>query len=201
LSGEESLPVAPPNGRLSFRAMRNGAPLGAHELKFERLGERLTVDIIAEYTLKLAFVTLFRYRLQGREVWNGGLLESARFSTDNNGAKDFMRLQRGQDGFAVEGSRGKPYSAPLAWRPATHWNVQQLASTMINPQDGAPLTYTVRRLGLSRVVDAGGARKDAKHYSLLGESPLELWYDADETWVGLRAKATDGSLVTYLSGI
>ncbi len=83
-------PGVPKSGRLAFRALRNGSPLGRHEIKFSSSGDQLVVDVAADYVFKLAFVTLFRYRLQAREIWAGGLMQSVRAKTDNNGTAEFL---------------------------------------------------------------------------------------------------------------
>jgi hypothetical protein len=190
---------APASGRLAFKAFRNGAPLGAHEIRFTRQGGQFTAAITIDYVVKLAFVTLFRYRLRGEEIWQDGDLTAARFDTSENGKRHFTKLERGLTGFAVEGSAVKPYHASFDWRPATHWNKSQLLAPMINPQDGAVLKYRVKPLGAAQVADVGGACRDAMHFALEGELPLDLFYDASDIWAGLRAKAFDGSKITYLA--
>ena len=200
----EKTPAGPPgvpnDARLAFRARRNGAALGAHEIKFSRSGDQLVVDVAADYVFKLAFVTLFRYRLRAREVWNGALMQSARASTDNNGTAEFMSLERDGPAFVVEGSGARRFRAPENARIATHWNPEQLAGPMINPQNGSILRYTVSARGRAKVRDAAGRVREADHFALSGEpSPLELWYDSDGIWTSLRARATDGSSITYLA--
>ncbi len=192
-------PGVPKSARLAFRALRNGSALGAHEVKFSRSVDRLVVDIAADYVFKLAFVTLFRYRLRAREVWNGALMLTAHAKTDNNGTAEYMSLDRDGSAFVVEGSGARRYSAPANARLATHWNPEQLAGPMINPQDGSILRYAVSARGRSKVRDAAGRVREADHYVLGGETPLELWYGADGIWMSLRASATDGSSITYLA--
>lgn len=191
---------APASGRLAFKVLRNGAPLGAHQIRFTRDGDRLKAAIDIDYLVKVAFVTLYHYRLQGEEIWQDGELRAARFQTSNNGVKHFMRLSREADSFAVEGSAAKVvHRAPLDWRLATHWNKAQLLGPMINPQDGGALNYQVKPLGAVRIADARGARREAAHFALEGKHPLELFYDANDIWTALRAKVVDGSVVTYLA--
>jgi hypothetical protein len=68
---------------------------------------------------------------------------------------------------------------------------------MINPQDGSLVRFSLEALGLSKLVDAAGAARVARRYALKGINPLELWYEDSGAWVGLRAKAFDGSVICY----
>lgn len=192
-------PGVPTSGKLAFRALRNGSALGSHEIAFSRRGDRLVVDIAADYVVKLGFLTLFRYSLRAQEIWVGDAMQTARGRTDNNGTAEFVAVERDSDAFRVEGSRARPYRAPLAWRLATHWNPEQLAGPMIHPQDGSVLRYVVSPRGREKLRDAQGATREAEHYALSGETPLELWYDADGIWTSLKARATDGSTILYLA--
>jgi hypothetical protein len=44
---------------------------------------------------------------------------------------------------------------------------------------------------------ASGEETSARHYVLTGDLNLELWYDATDTWVGMRFNADDGSVISY----
>ena len=57
-----------------FAVDRNGSPIGHHTLRFSRDGERLSVDIDILLEVKLAFITLYRYRHTNRELWEAGRL-------------------------------------------------------------------------------------------------------------------------------
>jgi hypothetical protein len=189
----------PASGRLSFRALRNGTPLGTHQISFHKDGETLVADIAIDYLVKFSFVTLFKYRLRAREIWTGGRLVSVRAETDNNGTPEFMNADREGDALYVNGSRVSRYRAPDRAVASTHWNIAQLDAPMINPQDGTLLEFRVISHGESSVPNAAGQIRSARHFSLVGSNPFELWYDANDTWAALRAKVGDASVITYVS--
>src|SRR4051794_39379278 len=68
-----------------FVVARNGSDIGRHRLRFTPDGDRLTVDIDIELVVKLAFVTVYRYRHANRELWEGDRLLSFTSRTDDNG--------------------------------------------------------------------------------------------------------------------
>ncbi len=188
----------PASSRLSFRVFRNGTPLGTHEVTFRRDGETTIADIAIDYLVKFSFVTMFRYRLRAREIWSGCRLVSVRANTDNNGKPDFMNADRDGHALHVKGSRVRPYRAPDGAMASTHWNIGQLDAPMINPQDGTLMQLRVVPQGESSISDTAGRPRPARHFSLLGSTPFELWYDADDTWAALRARVEDGSVITYV---
>ncbi len=192
-------PGVPKGLRLGFRALRNGAKLGRHEVVFSRAGNRLHIEIAADYVVRLGFVSLYRYRLRASEVWTGNRLQTAAVETDKNGTPEFASVERAGSGFVVEGSGLRSYRAPLSWRLATLWNPDQLKGPLISPLDGSPLRYDVAPRGRSTVLDAAGVEREADLYALSGDPPLEVWYDPDRIWTSLRARASDGSTITYLS--
>jgi hypothetical protein len=188
----------PASGQLSFRAMRNGSEIGTHDLRFSRNGEAMTVAIEIDYVVKIAFITVFRYKLRGREVWNGSALMSAQAETDVNGKGAWMLAERKGDSLVVQGSKSGSYKAPAGVLVASHWNRAQLKGPMINPQDGTLVDLQVAPLGPTRVTDSSGVAKVAEGFSLTGKAGFDLWYDAEDIWSGLQARAMDGSTIRYV---
>jgi hypothetical protein len=173
--------------RLAFKALRNGAALGTHELAFAAQGGTLTVGIAIDCVVRLGFVPVFRYRLRGRETWSDGALVSAQADTDNNGTAAFMRARREGDALIVEGSAGPRYRAPDGALVVSHRNKRQLDGPMINPQDGALLRFTVTSKGAAKVADSAGRVRTTDRSGLSGETSLDLWYETDGAWTSLQA--------------
>jgi len=188
----------PTTGRLEFLVFRNGKPLGRHEIRFSDRNGDLLADISVDYVVKLGPVNLFRYKLRGRETWSDGRLASAHVQTDNNGKQEYLSAIREGEALIVEGRRARRARPPRGSLIATHWNIAQLDGPMINPQDGSLMRFSVKTMGLSTLMGAkGGAARTAKRYGLSGQNPMELWYEDPGLWVGLRAKAFDGSIISY----
>jgi hypothetical protein len=54
---------------LYFEAHRDGDPIGHHAVRFSEHAARLIVDIEIRLTRTFAFIPVYRYRHQNREVW------------------------------------------------------------------------------------------------------------------------------------
>ncbi len=187
----------PASGRLDFIAYRNVTKFGTHGLRFTRADDALTVDINIAYSVKLGFVTVFRYELLAQERWLNGETISIKAKTNNNGTTEFAAATREGAALMAEGTRAKRYAAPPGALLCAHWNMAQLQHPSINPQDGSLLRFTVTPRGPAMVPDSLGKMHGCARYDMAGENNIDLWYDAAGLWVALQAKAPDGSLITY----
>jgi hypothetical protein len=89
-----------------FAVTRNGSPIGYHRLRFTRDGQRLSVEIDIALEVKLAFITLYRFRHSNRELWENGRLLSFSSRTDDNRTPHQVRVRRAGEVILVEGSKG-----------------------------------------------------------------------------------------------
>jgi len=94
----------------------------------------------------------------------------------------------------IETAKGR-ISAPAGASPLTHWNAQALAGPLFNPQEGKLLKVSARRRtdGLT----TPGGRAAATLWSVRGEAEIDDWYDAEGSWLALKGKLKDGSVMEY----
>ncbi len=180
---------------VEFAVLRNGWEIGRHRLRFSRADDTLSCDIDVDLAVGFGPLTFYRYRHENSERWRNGRFESFRSRTDDNGTRFTVRAVRTSDGIAVEGADGA-YLAPAEAWPTTYWYPGFLdREVWVDTQFG--------RLRRARVVPAGegvvtvaGRPSPARRVRLEGDLALELWY-RDGRWVGLEARAPDGSQLTY----
>src|SRR5271168_3992821 len=80
------LPV-PPAGRIAFKVLRNGTPIGEHHLAFSQGGDALSVAIHAAFLVRIAGIPVFRYVAAATEIWSGGVFQSLESRVNDNGNK------------------------------------------------------------------------------------------------------------------
>jgi hypothetical protein len=202
LLGALASPVlaAPPvSGALDFRILRNDGQIGTHRLRFARDADTLTVRIDSAVRVGLGPITFHRYAHRATETWRVGRFYEYESETDENGTMGRTLIRRSADGIRAEGRLAPSYVAPDGALPLTHWNRAMLDGPMISGQTGELLRPSVRWLGRSSVMTAGGAVV-AEHAALSGNPDLETWYDADGVWAGIRQIARDGSVIRYERG-
>jgi hypothetical protein len=85
------------------------------------------------------------------------------------------------------------WSAPLGAAPLTHWNTAAFARPLFNPQTGKALKCSaVRHQGETLPTGGPGLR-----WTVRGEAEIDDWYDAGGTWVALRGRLPDKSMLEY----
>jgi hypothetical protein len=186
----------PAGGHLAFEAWREGKKLGEHRLSFTQSGQDLTVHTEVTLAAGLGPITLFRYAHHATEHWRAGRfmgLESRTVATDNNVKVTAVRTERG---VAVDSSKTGKQLLSAEAAPLTHWNLDALRPPLFNPQDGKLLKLTSSRRAETFTPNRGRPVQATK-ITLTGETPCEDWFDPAGLWIGLRAKAKDGSIIDY----
>lgn len=195
IGGSAGLAHGKVSGDLRFDVSRNDSLIGYHVLNFAQEGDRLTVDIDIELRVKIAFVTVYRYEHRNREQWQGGLLQSFKSRTNDNGTRHSVTASRSGDELVIEGSKGKA-QGPASLLPTSYWHRNFMQHRQwIDTQEGRIVTSTVEPRGLEQIAVADEMR-EARHFALRGDLDVDLWY-ADERWVKLAFPASDGSLIDY----
>jgi len=187
----------PVDERLAFRIARKGDTIGRHRLSFAREGDALTIEIAVEIDVRFGPLPLYRYRHTAVEKWIGPNFISIDARTDDNGDAFRVTMTRGDGGFQVSGSKGD-YLAPPETHPATHWNRRQLSGPMVNTQTGELMRPDIVDHGSDTFRLPDGTSTSATRYTLRDEETFDLWYDAEDRWVGLAFKGKDGADIRYL---
>jgi hypothetical protein len=189
-------PSSIPSGRvLEFEAYRNGSSIGRHRLTFRPDGERVSVEVAIRLKVDLAFVTLYRYEHDSREMWEQGRLVGLATRTNDDGKKTEVRARAEGDQLAIEGSGGA-FSLPLGSFPTSYWDPKFTSqSTVLDTQDGVR-TVVKAAPPVRETFPVLGRPVPADRYSLSGELKLDLWYTPKGEWVGLKF-TSKGSEITY----
>src|SRR5688572_20999811 len=98
---------------LSFRALRNGSPIGSHTVTFRQDGERLVVTTRIDILVKVLLFTAFHLKHEAEEVWQAGRLLAVESTTDDNGTRLQVSGAAVEGGFRIIGGEG-PFLAPPA---------------------------------------------------------------------------------------
>ena len=178
---------ASPEG-LNFEVLRDGAPLGTHSITFSRHGTALHVKVEIALDVKLAFLTLFRYRHSNHEIWQDGRLVAIETVTDDDGESHWLRGEATAGGFAVESSSGS-FLASKDVIPTSYWNPSILErEKLLDTQHGRMVAVAVRP---KRDRESG-----LEAYEMVGDLNLDLWYSPEGRLAKLGFKAK-GSEIDY----
>lgn len=189
----------PQGGVLNYWVVRDGSPIGTHIVKFSAKGNDLSVDILTDVQVKVAFITVYKFKHEGHEKWQGGQMVSMQSTTDDDGTPHDLVIVR-KDGKFKATDKGTVREASAELLPASLWHpgiVGAEQAAVINTLDGTKMAISTAYKGDEDVKGVKGQVK-AKHYVVSGELERELWFDPDGVLVKVRFKGKDGSDIQYV---
>lgn len=184
-----------------FEVQLDGKPVGEHRFTLSPLaassGNERRLLSVASFDVKLLGITVYRYRHEARERWQGDCLAELDARTDANGKVTTVKAEREAQALNVTSSAG---SAPLPACTMTfaYWNPAMRRQTqLLNPQTGRGVAVQIVPVGTG-MVDVRGSAVAAEHWRLTGdESPIELWYaPGSGEWLALDA-TVNGRRLSY----
>jgi len=159
--------AVPPSREIGFAILNDNEPIGHHSVTFAHRGDDLVVEIAIEIEVRFAFLALFRYQHENREVWRDGQLVSLDTWTDDNGTRYAVTARATSQGLRVEGADGV-FLAPKDIIPTSYWNPVTVEQTrLLDTQHGRLLDVTIRPSG-EDLVATGDAAVPANRYSVSG---------------------------------
>jgi len=187
--------ATPPVRQIAFAILKDSDPIGQHSVTFERRGEELLVDIAIDIQIRFAFLTLFRYRHENREVWRGGQLVSLDTWTDDDGTDYRVRARSTPAGLRVEGSGGT-FVAPKGIIPTSYWNPATIEQTrLLDTQSGRLLEVTIQSFD-EEAMSVGSGKIPVRKYAVTGDLNLDVWYTPRGEWTKIAFQAR-GSTIDY----
>ena len=185
----------PPAQQIAFAILRDRDPIGRHSVTFERRGAELLVNIAIDIEIRFAFLTVFRYQHENREVWRGGQLVSLDSWTDDDGTDYRVRARATPAGLRVEGSGGT-FLAPKNVIPTSYWNPATVDQTrLLDTQRGQLLEVAIQPFG-EETVAVGGTPVPVRKYAVTGDLNLDVWYTPKGEWTKIAFEAR-GSTIDY----
>lgn len=162
----------------TFEIYRDGSLVGSHVLDAVQSKGRFEVQIDIEIAIKILGITAYRYTLNNREVWSGGVIQSVASKVDDDGDPDFANVAASGGALAVNGSRFDGKVDPEAVTTSYFATPFLKRGPWISTQSGAPLKVSVAPI-------AGRER----WYAVKGDLETTLGYDERGEWVGCEFDA------------
>lgn len=183
--------------QLSFRALRNGSPIGVHTVRFRQDGERLVVTTRIEISVKVLFFTAFYLKHEAEEVWQAGRLVAVKSATDDNGTRLQVSGTAVQGGFRIIGGEG-PFLAPAELLTSNMlWDTRILsAERLIDVQYGGVIGLAVKPLGPALVDTPRGQVRANRHHLITPHYAGTLFHDSSGNWVKALIEAK-GEIIEY----
>lgn len=184
-------------GLLRFEARRSGRRIGEQQTSFEGRGAGLFVRTVADFAVKLGPVTLYRYRHEALERWDGDRLAGLEARTNQNGRMLHVSAQAEAGDVRILAASGADTRAPPTAAPFSHWNREFARRPLFNPQDGMLLHVVASAPRPAMVQLADGSAMAGVCIKFSGDAEIEDYYGQDGVWAGLVGRLKDGSTLEY----
>ena len=176
----------------AFTALLDGKPIGEHRFTVVTEGATRRVTVDADFNVKFLGFTAYRYRHHAEEQWAGDCLAALQSTTDDDGKPARVKLVKTGDNLDITTTAGTK-SASGCLMTYAYWNpALRTQSRLLNPQNGQIDAVKVERVATGRIA-VGGKDVAADDWRITGgESPIDIWLDAQGDWVGLDSVVAKG---------
>ena len=181
----------------SFDILRDGNPVGTHEVQLETTDDSTRVSVNSRIELSFLGFTVYKLDYSSTEVWDAGGLRRLVVRVDNDGEKSRVDGERKGSAFEwSDGVQNLEHRLPLF--PTNHWSVAVLGQDkVLNTLTGEVNAVSIRELG-REILRLPGTTVAATRYRYEGQLALDSWYDDRGRWVAMRFQGDDGSTIEYL---
>jgi len=176
--------AAPPQDIL-FRVLLKGGDIGTHRVTFAPTAVGFDVDIGIDLTVKVAFITAYRYEQLGHDSWSGGRLVGASYRTNDNGKLSTLQARAESSQLTVQGASGKLELPPGTMTDLGFWNEAIIKAPMIVDSQTGEAGQMQSGTGTPERIVVRGSEIPATRYAVSATKGRtgSVWYSADGHWV------------------
>ena len=188
--------TGPQIDKMRFTITRNDEPIGTQAIEINRAGAETSVSVATDLSVKVMFITAYRFEQTEKERWVNGKLVGLTSATNANGERHEVQVTANATGLDVKAD-GKVSRVDQNLMPASFWNPELLARpTLLDTQAGKTAPLTVRDNGMEDLKINRQVVK-ARHYTVSSMFSQDLWYDNQARLVQSKMVASDGSVIMY----
>lgn len=180
-----------------FDVFLDDSKIGYHHFSRETVDGVEQISSEAEFAVRFMFFTVYTYRHSNLEYWHDGCLVRLESKTDDNGDKQFVKLNRTNKQNRIETEQTQLISDGCI-RSFSYWDLSQLqTSPLLNSQTGELMNVSLRKLG-NETLQQHQPPVEARRYQLVGEDiEIDLWYTQDNRWLALQSTTENGRFIRY----
>lgn len=185
------------NQTWDFRVFLDEKEIGTHRFDLIEQGGERQLTSKARMAVKVLFVTAYTYDHHDVENWQGDCVNKLSSTTDDNGEKHRVDVQRSDGGTVVQTLEGSQRLGECVLTFA-YWNPAMLEQKrLLNSQDGKQVDVKITDAGADSIL-VRGVKTPARRYELRSEKlSIDLWYSEQKEWLALESKTARGSKLIY----
>ena len=178
--------------RIEFDIYRNNKHIGEHIFSFAKSNEQISIESKINFIIKKIGIVLYKYHVEGKEVYENGKLIKFNSRTDQNGKEKYVNLELENDEFIIDGSSYKG-KVPANYLLGTWWNHSIVeAEAQISAVSGRIIKQKVTYLG-KETIKIGNKTYETLHFNFSSADKklnkdkklnTDVWYDETNlNWV------------------
>ena len=150
--------------RIEFDIYRNNKHIGEHIFSFAKSNEQISIESKINFIIKKIGIVLYKYHVEGKEVYENGKLIKFNSRTDQNGKEKYVNLKLENDEFIINGSSFKG-KTPTNYLLGTWWNHSIVeAEAQISAVSGRIINQKVTFLG-KETIKIGNKNYKTLHFN------------------------------------
>ena len=171
--------------RIEFDIYRNNKHIGTHTFSFKRSEDQIAVTSEINFKIKKLGIVLYKYHVNGTEIYKDGKLIKFNSKTNQNGKLKYVNMKLEDGKYIIDGSSYKG-EAPIDYLLGTWWDHSIVeAPAQISAVSGRIIKQNVTFLGKE---DVKLGKQDYKtlHFNLSSADKklakdkklnTDVWYD------------------------
>ena len=150
--------------RIEFDIYRNNKHIGKHIFSFKKSDELLAVESEINFEIKKIGIVLYKYNVNGKEIYKDVELIKFNSKTNQNGKKKYVNMKLENGEYIIDGSSYKG-KAPKEYLLGTWWNHSIVEATaQISAVSGRIIKQKVTFLG-EETIEIGNKSYNTLHFN------------------------------------
>ena len=180
--------------RIEFDIYRNNKHIGKHIFSFKRSDDQIVVKSEINFEIKKLGIVLYKYHVNGTEIYKNGKLIKFNSKTNQNGKEKYVNMKLENGEYIIDGSSYKG-KAPIEYLLGTWWDHGiAKAPAQISAVSGRIIKQKVTFLG-KETIKLGNKNYNTLHFNFSSidknlakgkKLNTDVWYD-EKTLYWLKA--------------
>lgn len=171
--------TVPAPADMLFDVSRKGDRIGTHAIRFTESGGGLRVESRLDLTVKMAFITVYRYEQTGQDDWQDGALVRTSIRTIDDGKDTLVVAETREGKLVVEGPTGTYETSLGSMTDLSFWNEAIThAPPLIDSQSGELIKIAVQP-DATEAIMVRGQTVSARRFTMAATKGRSgtVWYD------------------------
>ena len=171
--------AAPVPADMVFDVSRKGERIGTHAMRFAASEGGLRVESRLDLTVKMAFITVYRYEQSGRDDWQDGTLVRTSIRTIDDGKDTLVVAEMREGKLVVEGPTGSYETSLGSMTDLSFWNEAiTRGPPLIDSQTGELIKIAVQP-DATDTITVRGQPVSARRFTMAATKGRSgtVWYD------------------------